>query len=217
MTCQGNDRAPIFLNDSDRTYFFGLFERYLGREPTLDSYGRSYANLRDQVNVHSVSTMTNHYHVTCQQAVEGGVTNLFRRVQTSYARYFNAEHGGVGPVFRSRFTATPILSDGHLQRAILYTHLQDTNDQFDYPFSTHHAYIGRAELDYLSLDQAMEVFGGRVRYVKAANEQGPEILKGKLEEMGMSLDERPFRPVLWTPGGSEDEELSLAGTELVVP
>ena len=195
ITCQGNDRNAIFRCDDDRRFFLGLFDRYLGPAPVVDPYGREYSKLTDKASLHAFSPMTSHYHVIARQEVAGGITDLMHRVQTSYGRYVNSTYGGAGPVFRSRFTSTPVLDDDHLKRAILYTHLQHLEHQLDYAFNSHKAFMGEAELGFLSVEKSLEWFGGQAGYVRYANEVGPDVLAEKIAEAELPPGSRIYRPV----------------------
>jgi putative transposase len=200
VTCQGNDGSDIFREPQDRIAFLERIANYLSPERRTDSTGRPYAKLGDEVELHAFSPMNSHYHLPMRQTVEGGATNLMRRVQTSYARYFNNKYGGVGPVFRSRYTAKPILTTEHYRQVILYTHLQNVRLQLDYPFNSHRALMGEESFDWLSVDSCLELFeGGRAGYVDFTNEYGAETLERKCDEIGVPHHEHPFRPVLWTP------------------
>ncbi|MEO6652252.1 MAG: transposase [Ilumatobacteraceae bacterium] len=103
---RGVDRTTIFHDDRDRLEF----ERLLG-----------VAHDRFGVTIDAYCWMTNHYHLV-MECPDGGLFDTMHLIGSVYVRHTNERHGRDGPLFRERFYAKPILSEGYLLRLIRYVH-----------------------------------------------------------------------------------------------
>jgi putative transposase len=106
ITARGIDDQPIFLSDPDRYELLGLLRK------ATEVVGWQ---------VLCWCLMTTHYHLlVVAPRDERLVSTAMHRVQSTYARNFNAWHGRRGHVFGERFTDTPIESKGQGRRTIAY-------------------------------------------------------------------------------------------------
>ncbi len=64
---------------------------------------------RGEIEVHSYSIMTTHYHLLVRSP-QGTLSEAMRRVQNTYVRYFNRRRRRDGPLFRGRFKSKPVES-----------------------------------------------------------------------------------------------------------
>lgn len=84
---RGNGRMEIFLDDTDYRQFVHL----LG-EVMEDS----------SIPCWNYCVMPNHYHLTIQPSLPN-LSEALRRLNSSYAQWWNRRHGRVGHVFQGRF------------------------------------------------------------------------------------------------------------------
>ena len=106
VTARGIDDQPVFHSDLDREEFLAIL-----REGTKLL----------EVEVLAWCLMTTHYHLLLVVPAEPEtISRLLHRVQSIYARRFNAWHGRRGHVFGARFTDTPTGSGAHARRTIAY-------------------------------------------------------------------------------------------------
>jgi putative transposase len=107
VTARGNERKPIFRDDSDRYHFLELLSDLAER------FG---------VRIHAYVLMENHFHLL----VETPEANLSRAMQwlgVSYSVWFNRRHDRVGHLFQGRFKALVVEDDAGWQEVARYVHL----------------------------------------------------------------------------------------------
>lgn len=106
ITARGVDDQPIFRSDLDRYQLLALL-----RSVTKGA----------KWQVLCWCLMTTHYHLlVVVPPDELRVSWAMQKVNSSYAREFNARHRRRGHVFGQRFTDTLVESDGHGHRTIAY-------------------------------------------------------------------------------------------------
>ena len=89
------------------------------------------------------------------------LSEAMKRLEVSYAQYFNGKYERAGTLFQGRFGSEPIHSDEQLLAALRYIHLNPQKAGFapfdDYPWSSYREYTGSADLVSTSL--ALGMFG----------------------------------------------------------
>ena len=104
VVAQGNNRAPIVVDDVDRRALL--------------------ARLRDVVaarlwRVQAYCLLDTHLHFVVQTPKPDLGAGL-QRLLGGYARRFNLRHGREGHLFRSPCFSRPVAADGHLVRSCVY-------------------------------------------------------------------------------------------------
>ena len=107
VTCRGNERKEIFLNDEDRKLF-------------LDKLLLS-CNIFN-VPVLSYVLMNNHFHMLLITP-EGNLPDFMRHFNISYTSTFNRRHGRVGHLYQGRYKAYLVEADSYLMELSRYIHL----------------------------------------------------------------------------------------------
>jgi putative transposase len=95
---RGNGRQTIFLDDSDYRQFVHLLSKIV-TECKIDCW--------------NYCVMPNHYHATLQPTLPN-LSEAVRRLNSSYAQWWNNRHGRVGHVFQGRFKDQIVDRDGYL-------------------------------------------------------------------------------------------------------
>jgi putative transposase len=105
LTVHGVDDQPIFLADFDRLDLLALMRK-----------------VTDEVGwiVVAWCFMTTHYHLLVIGAAEPKISWAMQKLNSVYAREFNARHRRRGHLFGERFTDTAAETDRHLHGAINY-------------------------------------------------------------------------------------------------
>jgi len=104
VTSRGNARQPIYLDDTDRRRF-------------LEGLGDMVTTHRWVC--HAYCLMTNHYHLLLGTP-EPNLSTGMRRLNGSYAQWFNFRHDRVGHVLQGRFTAILVERESHLAELARY-------------------------------------------------------------------------------------------------
>lgn len=153
---RGNAGQDIFFAPEDRSQFYALVSEGVAR------FG---------YRVHAFCLMTNHVHLALQAAetpLSRGLQNLAFR----YTRYINARRKRVGHLFQGRFQAYLVDQDSYGLALVRYIHLNPVRaglvkDAAAYPYSSHRAYLGRAELGWLTTDWMLGQFAARLSAARA--------------------------------------------------
>jgi len=134
--CRG---APIYYDDGDYKSFLRLLEE-----------NSSQLNAR----IHAYCLMTTHFHLV----VEVGsvpLSKLMHAVLHRHASCINRTYGFHGHLFGDRFWSKPCDSDAQALATVGYIHLNPcragiTQYPERYPWSTHRAYLGTSEIEWVS-------------------------------------------------------------------
>ena len=57
--------------------------------------------------------------------------------------------------------------------------------------------MGDDKIDWLDVEAALDLFGGRAGYVRYMNRNGPAIIRRKLEEKEINPLLHRYRPIKW--------------------
>jgi putative transposase len=152
VTLRGNHRQAIFRTAGDRE---------LLEEIVADS-------IRDLgANVHAYCWMTNHIHAIVQVA-DAPLGKLVLRIASQYARRFQARLETTGHLFERRYHAVLVEADRYLLTLVRYIHLNPVRaglagDPMDYMWSSHRAYLGLRQPEWLSTAFALRVLSSDPR------------------------------------------------------
>ncbi len=175
VTCRGNEKAPIFLNDRDRNKILELLEE-------------SCENF--QVEVHCYVLMSNHFHLLVKTPL-ANLSRFMQQFNTAYTVNFNKMHQRVGHLFQGRYKSIVVDADSYLKELSRYIHLNpirikklksSTIDEKihllnTYPWSSYLDYIGsRKRHSFLNPGFLLSLFGRTNR--EAYRNYSAFVLKG---------------------------------------
>jgi putative transposase len=95
---RGNERAPIFFDDIDRSGFLDLLSSVV---------------VKEMFQLHAYCLLGNHYHLLLETPV-GRLSYGMHRLNGQYAQRFNRRHERYGHLFEGRFKAILIEREPHL-------------------------------------------------------------------------------------------------------
>lgn len=144
---RGNAKMNLFLDDSDRIRFLDTMHRYLGRTAEV---------------LHTWCLMSNHVHMLVQMPLKDLSRNM-KRLEISYAAYFNRKYDRVGHVFQGRFKSMPVETDEYFVSVVKYIHSNPVAAGIcascgDYRWSSYQHYMRRS--DSILNSVVIEMFGG---------------------------------------------------------
>lgn len=180
---RGASRLPVFNEPADFEFFIGLFARYLSTEQKQNRLGIPYPHLAPSIQLIAFCLMRNHFHMLVHQVDAGAMTNLMRCIMTSYTGYFNFKYKRSGSLFESRYKASMIDSPIYLEHISRYIHL---NPRYwrRYPYSSFNYYAKGKEPEWLSSGTILEMFSGRLEYVKfVAEYEGNKLALGEVKHL----------------------------------
>lgn len=163
ITCRGNQRRNILIDDDDRHHFIKMLVE------SLDIYG---------VALYAYVMMPNHFHLVVQ-TMRANLSEFMRRFNICYTGWFNYHHRSYGHLFQGRYKAFLIDADQYLLEVSRYVHLNPARSRKTRP-SVYHAkwaflnkyrwssmpgYINaRRRNDYVDYSMILEMIGGRSAY-----------------------------------------------------
>ncbi|NPA73819.1 MAG: transposase [Epsilonproteobacteria bacterium] len=101
---RGVERRDIFLEDSDKDKFLDIV---------------CEISLHYDFAIHSYTLMDNHYHLLLENKRDN-LSDGMRRINSSYAQYFNKKYKRVGHLWQDRFKSWYILNDEYLLTLFRY-------------------------------------------------------------------------------------------------
>jgi REP element-mobilizing transposase RayT len=133
VTSRGNDRSPIFRDDSDRNRFLEV----LGEIASVTRW-----------SVHAYCLMGNHYHLLLETP-RPNLSSGMQRLNGRYTQWFNRRHRRSGHLLQGRYKAILVERDPHLLELCRYVVLNPVRAGIaasagSWPWSNYRATAGRA-------------------------------------------------------------------------
>jgi REP element-mobilizing transposase RayT len=141
VTLRGNHRQPVFQAHSDRALLNMIVAR---------------AIQKFDARLHAYCWMSNHLHFLIQVSVEP-LARPMRQIAAEFARAMQVKLATTGHFFERRYHATLIEATDYLFTALRYIHRNPVDAGMvatagDYPWSSHHAYVGHRTEPWLTTD-----------------------------------------------------------------
>jgi len=146
VTLRGNHRQNIF---------FTAQHRQLLNEIVAAVIDRFTARL------HAYCWMSNHVHMLIQVG-DIPLGRIMLRIASRYARTVQAQLSTTGHLFERRYHAVLVDADAYLLELLRYIHLNPVragivNRAMDYPWSSHHVYLGTRKECWVTTDFALSM------------------------------------------------------------
>lgn len=118
-------RIPrMYLN----TEYFHVITQGINKSYIFDSstdikyYIKSMYDIKEKYNIEIIAycIMNNHAHILIKSAVIKNLSKYMHNLNTRYGCYYNKKYKRVGYVFRDRYKAEGIYTEGHLYSCIKY-------------------------------------------------------------------------------------------------
>jgi REP element-mobilizing transposase RayT len=158
VTSRGNERRPVFRDDSDREAFLTI----LGRTVGLFRW-----------RLHAYVLMRNHFHLLLETP-EPTLSRGMRQLNGHYTQRFNRRHRRAGHLFQGRFKAILVEKESHLLELCRYVVLNPvraraTRSAREWAWSGYRATAGLAPAPrWLETDWTLKQFGARKREAQEA-------------------------------------------------
>jgi putative transposase len=103
---RGNEKRNLFWDDKDKRRFLDTL--FIKKQET-------------GFLIYAYCLMENHIHLLVREPPEG-IATMMKRINTTYACYFNRKNHRVGHLFQDRFKSEPIEDERYLMAVIRYIH-----------------------------------------------------------------------------------------------
>jgi putative transposase len=181
VTCRGNARQIIFVDDADRSAFLSLLSQ------SQEIY---------HVDILGYVLMRNHFHFLLKTP-RANLQEFMRQFNISYTSHYNRRHKRTGHLYQGRYKSFLVDADNYLQEVSRYIHLNPVRvkgksklslmekdiDLRNDPWNSYRGYVWpRYRVDFLRVAEVLVDFGGDTKRGRGAYE-------GFLKEgMGIMLD-----------------------------
>lgn len=126
---RGINKQDIFLDNFDKSKFFKELKK---------------SKEEFEYEIYAYILMNNHTHIVIHDE-EDNMSDIFHKLCTVYAMYFNSKYERVGHVFQNRFKSIGVDTDTYLLNLVRYIHRNPEKDGIgkmkDYAWSSYKEYI----------------------------------------------------------------------------
>lgn len=166
---RGNEKKKIFLDNDDRKRFITTLFEIVKEEET---------------DIYAYCLMDNHVHLLLHEEPED-IARLMKRINVSFASYFNKKYKRVGHLFQDRFKSECVDSIDYLLAAVRYIHNNPLNAGIvsspeKYRWSSYYDYINTRKRNNIKTDKVLNIF----------SENKIEAMKQFIEFGGLDSDIR---------------------------
>ena len=107
-----------------------------------------YFKEKQKIEIINYCVMNNHIHIIIYTEDIDELTIFMRKLNTTYALYYNKSENRVGYVFRNRFESKEIYNQDYLTKCIKYVHMNPvkagiTKTEGEYKYSSYNDYINK--------------------------------------------------------------------------
>ncbi len=151
VTSRGNERKPIFRDNTDRGLFLNTLAQVTQRFHWL---------------CHAYCLMDNHYHLVVETP-DGNLSKGMRQLNGIYSQAFNRRHHRVGHLFQGRFKGILVQKDSHFPEVCRYVVLNPVRAKVikrprEWTWSSYRATAGQSpKPPWLTVDEILSHFGQR--------------------------------------------------------
>ena len=147
IMCRGNHKNPIFRDNSDRFEFLHIMRETQKQYPYL---------------LHSYCLMTNHVHLQIETQ-DINIGQIMKKINMSYAIYFNSRYQVVGHLFQDRYRAELIDTDAYNLEINRYIHQNPVrakivDQSIDFEWSSYREYMGIRNDDMVTISTVLGYF-----------------------------------------------------------
>jgi len=191
VTNRGNERKPIFKDDTDRLQFLKILSE------SMSTYN---------IRLYSFVLMTNHYHLQVETPL-GNLSECMRHFNITYTSFFNRRHKRVGHLYQGRYKSILVDKDAYFAMVSRYIHLNPVKvgaikrkaakEQLEYLWAYKWSSLpgcitARNRFEFVDYGIVLEEYGGdtlagRKRYKKQIMTDLLDGLPLKEEIVGQSL------------------------------
>jgi putative transposase len=138
---RGTDKRNTFLSENDYIRFMALIYVCNQKEKiNLNKISLKNFNLLRQeypeplVRIKQFCLMPNHFHLVCEEIINGGISKYMQKILSGYTVYFNKKYAREGALFSSTYKAKLINNDlyvEYIKKYIYFNPLKLIKNEYD--------------------------------------------------------------------------------------
>lgn len=150
VVIKGADRQLLFEENKDYKKYLDILEYY---------------KQECQFEIFAYCLMSNHVHLLIRHPVSCSLQTIFRRINTTYALWFNMKYDRTGFVQNDRFYSEPVEEGSYLLTVVRYIHFNPTKAGLEqspgksYPWSSYQEYC-KLSSKFVDISFLLETIGG---------------------------------------------------------
>lgn len=181
VTQRGNRREQVFFSDADYEAYLGFLRQSL---------------VKSSAEVWAWCLMPNHVHLIVVPKDEDGLRASVANTHRRYAARINARLKVTGHLWQGRFSSV-VMDEAHLYNAFAYVALNPVRARLvekaeDWPWSSIHAHLGKADDGITQSRPAQERLGDFAGYLKQVFDDEHFAALRKSEVIGRPLGSGEF-------------------------
>lgn len=170
----GSNYVHLIIQGINREYIFQKRE-------WKEEYIKTLKSKAKNIEILAYCIMDNHAHFLIYYTKLEELSELMRKVNTTYAMKYNKINKRKGFVFRDRFFTQPILNEVQLYNCLVYIHKNPINagiclNMSDYYYSSYKEYIREKRL--ITNNGIKLLFGSEHKYIEQFN-----VIHNELQEI----------------------------------
>ena len=141
-TKSGTRIYHVVIKGADRQLLFEETKDYIKYLEILEYYKQEC-----NFEIFAYCLMSNHIHLLIRHSIDCSLQTIFRRLNTTYAIWFNMKYNRTGFVQNDRFFSEPVEDEKYLLTVVKYIHFNPTKAGLEqapgasYPWNSYHEYF----------------------------------------------------------------------------
>lgn len=151
VVVKGADRQLLFEEKKDYLKYLRILEYY---------------KYECEFKIYAYCLMSNHIHLLIHHSENTSLSTIFRKINTTYACWFNAKYNRTGYLQNDRFYSEPVETEKYLLSVVKYIHFNPTKAGLEnspgekYPWSSFYDYRS-SKSKLTDIDFILEILGNR--------------------------------------------------------
>lgn len=150
VVIKGADRQLLFEEENDYIKYLSILD---------------YFKSQCKIEIFAYCLMSNHVHLLIRHPVDISLETVFRRINTTYAIWFNMKYNRTGFVQNNRFFSEPVEDLNYFLNVVKYIHYNPTKAGLEdapgksYPWNSYFEYLASSSR-LVDTDFTLEILGG---------------------------------------------------------
>jgi putative transposase len=167
---RGVDKRDVFMDEFDFSRFIRCVDVFNDIDPVYSLYWHDYLENKNDgknqkeplVEIIAYCLLPNHFHLLLRQSVEGGISELIKRVVGGYTKYVNYKYKRSGVIFGSKTKHRHLESSEVINKVSAYingnSEIHGRCECVKWPWSSANYYLRGESKIYINKKDVMQYF-----------------------------------------------------------